>query len=102
MTNPGSFGLSEIGGKPARRHGDETARRGRSRSPAEAARVPAVASARAHVEAWSNHKWDAARNAVGTDGHITASTTLPIMAPVDISGADDYMADENERAIRGG
>jgi hypothetical protein len=39
-------------------------------------RIRAVASARAHVEAWSNHNWDAARNALGPDGHITASTTL--------------------------
>ena len=75
---------------------------GASVAPAEAARIPAVASARAHVEAWSNHNWDAAPNALGPDGHITASTTLPIMAPVDTSGADDYMADENERTTRGG
>src|SRR5215469_15077914 len=51
----------------------------------------AVAVARAHVEAWSNHRWDEARNGLAADVHITATTTQPIMAPTDLTGIDRYM-----------
>jgi len=52
---------------------------------------PAVAIARAHVEAWSNHDFDAARSSLAADVKATATTTLPIMPATDLSGADDYM-----------
>jgi len=52
---------------------------------------PAVAIARAHVEAWSNHDFDAARSSLAADVKVTATTTLPIMPATDLSGADDYM-----------
>jgi hypothetical protein len=52
---------------------------------------PAVAVARAHVEAWSNHDFDKARNFLAPDVHVTVTTTQPIMAPTDTTGADDYM-----------
>jgi len=52
---------------------------------------PAVAIARAHVEAWSNHDFDAARSSLAADIKVTATTTLPIMPATDLSGADDYM-----------
>jgi hypothetical protein len=52
---------------------------------------PAVAIARAHVEAWSNHDFDAARSSLAADVEVTATTTLPIMPATDLSGADDYM-----------
>ena len=52
---------------------------------------PAVALARAHVEAWSNHDWDTARSMLAHDVHITATTTQPIMNPTDTTGIDDYM-----------
>jgi hypothetical protein len=53
--------------------------------------APAVAIARAHVEAWSNHDFDAARSSLAADVKVTATTTLPIMPATDLSGADDYM-----------
>jgi SnoaL-like domain len=52
---------------------------------------PAVAIARAHAEAWSNHDWTKARNSLAADVHITATTTQPIMKPTDLTGIDDYM-----------
>ena len=52
---------------------------------------PAVAIARAHVEAWSNHDFDAARSSLAADVKVTATSTLPIMPATDLSGADDYM-----------
>ncbi|MGH3207272.1 MAG: nuclear transport factor 2 family protein [Trebonia sp.] len=52
---------------------------------------PAVAVARAHVEAWSNHDFDTARNALAPDVRVTATTTQPMMSPTDLTGADDYM-----------
>jgi hypothetical protein len=52
---------------------------------------PAVAIARAHAEAWSNHDFDAARSSLAADVKVTATTTMPIMPATDLSGADDYM-----------
>jgi len=52
---------------------------------------PAVAIARAHAEAWSNHDFDAARSSLAADVKVTATSTLPIMPATDLSGADDYM-----------
>jgi hypothetical protein len=52
---------------------------------------PAVAIARAHAEAWSNHDFDAARSSLADDVKVTATSTVPIMPATDLSGADDYM-----------
>ena len=52
---------------------------------------PAVAVARAHVEAWSQHDYDKARKSLAADVHVTVTTTQPIMAPTDTIGADAYM-----------
>ena len=52
---------------------------------------PAVAIARAHAEAWSNHDFDAARSSLAADVKVTATSTVPIMPATDLSGADDYM-----------
>ena len=52
---------------------------------------PAVAIARAHAEAWSNHDFDAARSSLADDIKVTATSTVPIMPATDLSGADDYM-----------
>jgi hypothetical protein len=51
---------------------------------------PAVAIARAHVEAWGNHDFDTARAALAPDVHVTAITTQA-MPSTDLTGADDYM-----------
>ena len=52
---------------------------------------PAVAVARAHAEAWSNHDWETARASLAADVHVTVTTTQPTMAATDLCGADDYM-----------
>jgi SnoaL-like domain len=51
----------------------------------------AVAIARAHVEAWSNHDFDTARNGLAPDVRVTATTTQPTPPATDLTGADDYM-----------
>jgi hypothetical protein len=53
---------------------------------------PAVAVARAHVDAWSNHDYDTARSGLAPDVHVTAITTMPFPPPTDLTGADDYMS----------
>ena len=52
---------------------------------------PAVAVARAHVEAWSNHDLDTARKNLAADVKVTATSTLPVMPATDLTGIDDYM-----------
>jgi hypothetical protein len=52
---------------------------------------PAVAVARAHVAAWSNHDYETARASLAADVTVASTTTQPIMAPVHLTGADDYM-----------
>jgi hypothetical protein len=52
---------------------------------------PAIAIARAHVEAWSNHDFDTARGALAPDVRVTATTTQPMPPATDLTGADDYM-----------
>src|SRR5690349_23488101 len=52
---------------------------------------PAVAVARAHVEAWTNHDFDTARTALAPDVRVTAITTQPMPPATDLTGADDYM-----------
>jgi SnoaL-like domain len=51
----------------------------------------AVAIARAHVEAWSNHDFDAARNGLAPDVRVTATTTQPFPPATDLTGIDNYM-----------
>ena len=53
--------------------------------------TPAVAVARAHVEAWSNHDFDTARAALAPDVRVTAITTQPMPPATDLTGAGDYM-----------
>jgi hypothetical protein len=51
---------------------------------------PAVAVARAHAEAWSNHDWDKARESLAAEVHVTAMTTQPTMKATDLTGIEDY------------
>jgi hypothetical protein len=53
---------------------------------------PAVAIARAHVEAWSNHDFDTARDGLAPDVRVTATTTQPFPPSTDLTGVDNYMA----------
>jgi SnoaL-like domain len=51
----------------------------------------AIDVAKAHVDAWSKHDWEAARRLLSDDVKVRVTTTQPIMAPVDTVGADAYM-----------
>jgi SnoaL-like protein len=51
----------------------------------------AVAVARAHAEAWSNHDFDTARAGLADDVHVTATSTQPTMPSTDLTGSADYM-----------
>lgn len=52
---------------------------------------PAVVLARAHVEAWSHHDWEKARESLAADVHVTVTTTQPIMTATDTVGSGAYM-----------
>jgi hypothetical protein len=51
---------------------------------------PAVAIARAHIEAWSHHHWEVARKSLAPDVHVTVTSTQGL-PPTDTMGADKYM-----------
>ncbi|MBO0833348.1 MAG: hypothetical protein J2P29_15410, partial [Actinobacteria bacterium] len=52
---------------------------------------PALAIARAHIQAWSTKDYDKARSALAPDVHITATSTFAAMQPTDLTGPDLYM-----------
>ena len=52
---------------------------------------PAVAVARAHVEAWSNHDFDTARSMLSDDVKVTSTSTDPALPQTGLTGADNYM-----------
>jgi hypothetical protein len=52
---------------------------------------PAVAIAREHVDAWSNHDFDAARRGLAPDVEVTATSTNPDLPQTSLSGVEDYM-----------
>jgi len=52
---------------------------------------PAVTVARAHVEAWSNHDFDAARHLLANDVEVTATAADPAFPQTHLTGADSYM-----------
>jgi predicted dehydrogenase len=52
---------------------------------------PAVAIARAHVEAWSSHDFDTARSLLAPDIKVTATSTDPALPETALTGVDDYM-----------
>jgi len=52
---------------------------------------PAIAIARAHVEAWTSHDFDTARSMLDPGVHITATSTNPALPVTDLAGADSYM-----------
>ena len=53
---------------------------------------PAVAIARAHVEAWSSHDFDTARSMLAHDVKVTATPADPALPQTDLTGAGNYMA----------
>ena len=52
---------------------------------------PAVAIARAHVEAWANHDFDTARSMLTDDVKVTSTSTNPALPQTDLTGAGHYM-----------
>jgi hypothetical protein len=52
---------------------------------------PAVAVARAHVEAWSNHDVDAARDCLADGVKVDVTSTNGTMPETRSTGIDDYM-----------
>ena len=52
---------------------------------------PAVAVARAHVEAWSNHDFDAARARLADAVKVDVTSTNGTMPETRSTGIDDYM-----------
>jgi ketosteroid isomerase-like protein len=51
----------------------------------------AVAVARAHVDAWSNHDYDKARASLAPDVHVLTVSVDPEAPRTDLSGVDAYM-----------
>ncbi len=51
----------------------------------------AVAVARAHVEAWGNHDYDASRASLAPDVHVAVTSVDPHAPEVDTTGIEDYM-----------
>jgi hypothetical protein len=60
---------------------------------------PAVAIARAHVEAWGRHDFDTARRLLAPDVRVRVTTTAPYPPDTDLTGAEAYM--EGLRAYAG-
>ena len=52
---------------------------------------PAVAVARAHVQAWASKDYDTTRSMLAPDVHVIAMTTNPALPQTDLTGADAYM-----------
>jgi SnoaL-like protein len=51
----------------------------------------AIRTAVAHIDAWSNHDWDASRAGLASDVWVTAHNTDPSFPVTDLHGTDDYM-----------
>jgi hypothetical protein len=52
---------------------------------------PAVAVARAHVQAWASKDYETTRSMLAPDVHVIATTANPALPQTDLTGADAYM-----------
>lgn len=52
---------------------------------------PALAVARAHVDAWAKKDFDKARSMLAPDVHVTATAANPGFPVTDLTGPDAYM-----------
>jgi len=52
---------------------------------------PAVAIARAHVQAWASKDYDTTRSMLAPDVHVIAMTANPALPQTDLTGAGAYM-----------
>jgi hypothetical protein len=55
------------------------------------AQAPAVSLANAHIEAWSNHEFDAARSSLADDVKVEVTSSNPTLPEARTTGIDDYM-----------
>ena len=55
------------------------------------AQAPAITVANAHIEAWSNHDFDAARTILADDVKAAVTSTNPALPETHTTGIDDYM-----------
>lgn len=53
--------------------------------------APAIAVALAHIEAWSNHEWDKAREMLAPNVRVMTMTAQPTINSTDATGIDEYM-----------
>jgi hypothetical protein len=53
--------------------------------------APAITLANAHIEAWSNHDFDAARSSLAEDVKVQVTSTNPALPEARTTGIDDYM-----------
>jgi hypothetical protein len=58
---------------------------------AVSAQVPATTVANAHIEAWSNHDFDAARASLADSVKVEVTSTNPALPETHTVGIDDYM-----------
>jgi hypothetical protein len=56
-----------------------------------ATQARAVTVANAHIEAWSNHDFEAARSGVADDVRVEVTSTNPALPETRTAGIDDYM-----------
>jgi SnoaL-like domain len=52
---------------------------------------PAVAVARAHIDAWGNHDYDRARAALAPEVHVVVTSVDPDAPKADTTGSEEYM-----------
>lgn len=52
---------------------------------------PALAVASAHVEAWTNHDFEAARSSLANDVQVAVTSTNPALPETRTTGIDEYM-----------
>ena len=55
------------------------------------AQAPAITVANAHIAAWSNHDFDAARTILAEDVKAAVTSTNPALPETHTTGIDDYM-----------
>jgi|SRR5579883_2695525 hypothetical protein len=53
--------------------------------------APAIAVALAHIDAWSNHEWDRAREMLAPNVRVMTMTAQPTVTSTDHTGIDQYM-----------
>ncbi len=51
----------------------------------------AITIARAHINAWSHHDWEKARELLAPNVHAVVTTTQPMKATAELTGIDAYM-----------